>query len=185
MRSNTGDPRNWNNYDPATADVEVGLDLRIPGYSIHAWQEFNPIYFEGLSQLLTGSPMHISHGGLQFGKLRYFDGTKKRSGLPEDVAAMVEKLSGDEMTVVLVNLSATQSRSVTLQAGNFGENRFNSVKISTEDGQTQTRDVNNTWLTMDLAPGAGATFDFTYSRYVNKPTYESPYSPRSEWESIN
>ena len=184
MRSNTGDPRNWNNYDPATADVEVGLDLRIPGYSIHAWQEFNPIYFEGLSQLLTGSPMHISHGGLQFGKLRYFDGIKKRSGLPEDVAAMVEKLSADEMTVVLVNLSATQSRSMTLQAGNFGENRFGSVKILTEDGQTQTLDVNNKWLTIDLAPGAGATFDFTYSRYVNKPTYESPYSPRSDWESI-
>jgi hypothetical protein len=89
------------------------------------------------------------------------------------------------MTVVLVNLSATQSRSVTLQAGNFGENRFASVKILTEDGQTQTLDVNNKWLTIDLAPGAGATFDFTYSQYVNKPTYESPYSPRSDWESIN
>jgi hypothetical protein len=98
---------------------------------------------------------------------------------------MVEKLSGNEMTVVLVNLNASESRSVTLQAGNFGENRFGSVKISTEDGQSQTLDVNNKWLTIDLAAGSGATFDFTYSRYVNKPTYESPYSSRSDWESIN
>jgi hypothetical protein len=60
-----------------------------------------------------------------------------------------------------------------------------SVKISTEDGQIETLKIDNKWLTIDLAPGAGATFDFTYSRYVNKPTYESPYSSRSDWELIN
>ena len=78
MRSKTGAPRDWDNYDPATADCEVGLDLRVDGYQIHAWQEFNPVYFEGLGQMVFGGPMHISHGGLQHGKVRPFDGQKRR-----------------------------------------------------------------------------------------------------------
>jgi hypothetical protein len=185
MRSNTGNPNNWSTYDPATSDVEVGLDLRIPGYSIHAWQEFNPIYFEGLSQLLTGAPMHISHGGLQFGKIRYFDGQKKRSGLPDDVAAMVEKVTSDEIRLVVVNLNLLESRRLTVQAGNFGENRFDSVSISTEDGNVQTLAVNNKWLTIELSPSAGATLDFVYSRYENKPSYETPYSAQSDWPRLD
>jgi hypothetical protein len=185
MRSNTGNPLSWNTYDPATADVEVGLDLRIPGYSIHAWQEFNPIYFEGLSQLLSGSPMHISHGGLQFGKVRYFDGQKKRSGLPGDVAAMVEKITADELRVVIVNLNSVESRILTLQAGNFGENRFDSVVITSDNEETQSFKVNDKWLSLRLSPRAGATLDFTYTRYVNAPTYETPYSTRLNWEALN
>jgi hypothetical protein len=185
MRSNTGNPHNWSAYDPETSDVEVGLDLRIPGYSIHAWQEFNPIYFEGLSQILSGAPMHISHGGLQFGKIRYFDGQKKRSGLPDDVAAMVERLTADEIRLVIVNLGSTESRVVTIQAGNFGENRFESVLISVEDEKSQTLDIKNKWFTIELSPGAGATLDFMYSRYENKPTYETPYSARSDWYPLD
>ncbi len=185
MRSNTGDPRTWPTYDPATADVEVGLDLRIPGYSIHAWQEFNPIYFEGLSQLLSGAPMHISHGGLQFGKIRYFDGQKKRSGLPDDVAAMVESVTAELMRVQVINLSSTEHRVLTLQAGNFGENRLDSVKITYENGQIFEMVINNKWFTLELSAGAGASLDFAYSRYVNQPTYETPYSLRSSWNSID
>ncbi len=182
MRSKTGDTHTWPTYDPATADVEVGLDLRIPGYSIHAWQEFNPIYMEGLAQLLSGAPMHISHGGLQFGKVRYFDGQKRRSGLPDDVSAMVQTVTADSMRVHVINLSRTEPRVLTLQAGNFGENRFDSVVVSTEDGLEQEHNIESKWFTLDLAPGAGARLDFKYSRYVNQPTYETPFSLSSDWE---
>ena len=184
MRSQTGDPENWPTYDPANADCEVGLDLRIPGYSIHAWQEFNPIYLEGLSQMLSGAPMHISHGGLQFAKVRYFDGERKRSGLPDNVAAMVDKLTANSMRVHIANLSQGESRVLTLQAGNFGENRFDSVAISTEDGQVQTFEINNKWFTITLAAGAGAVLDFQYTHYANQPTYETPYSSRSTWDLV-
>jgi hypothetical protein len=44
--------------------------------------------------------------------------------------------------------------------------------------------VNSKWLTLDLAAGSGATLNFTYSRYVNKPTYETPYSSRADWDPI-
>jgi hypothetical protein len=184
MRSNTGNPRNWDTYDPATADVVVSLDLRVPGYNIHAWQEFNPVYFEGLAQLLFGAPMHISHGGLQHGKVRYFDSENSRPGLPEDVAAMVDQLSAETMRVLLSNLNTSKSRVVTLQAGTFGENRFDTVTIVGEDGSSATHDVKSKWLTIDLAAGSGAALHFTYSRYVNQPTYETPYSSRGDWDPI-
>jgi hypothetical protein len=71
-----------------------------------------------------------------------------------------------------------------LQAGSFGENRFDKVTITGEDGSTSTHDVNSKWLTLDLAPGSGATLNFTYTRYVNKPTYETPYSSRADWDPI-
>ena len=154
MRSNTGNPRNWDSYDPATADVVVGLDLRVPGYNIHAWQEFNPVYFEGLAQLLFGAPMHISHGGLQHGKVRYFDWEKLRPGLPDDVAAMVDQVSADALRVVVANLNTSQSRVLILQAGSFGENRFETVTITGDDGSSSTHDVKSQWLTLDLAAGS-------------------------------
>jgi hypothetical protein len=184
MRSNTGNPRNWDSYDPATADVVVGLDLRVPGYNIHAWQEFNPVYFEGLAQMLFGAPMHISHGGLQHGKVRYFDGEKSRPGLPEDVSAMVDQVSADALRVVVANLNKSESRTLILQAGSFGENRFDKVTITGEDGSSSTHDVNSKWLTLDLSAGSGATLNFSYTRYVNKPTYETPYSSRADWDPI-
>ena len=99
MRSNTGNPRNWDSYDPATADEVVGLDLRVPGYNIHAWQEFNPVYFEGLGQMVFGGPMHISHGGLQHGKVRFYDGQKQRPGLPSGAAVIVDAISADSISM--------------------------------------------------------------------------------------
>ncbi len=45
--------------------------------------------------------------------------------------------------------------------------------------------VDNKWLTLELTPGAGASLDFTYSRYVHQPSYETPYSLRSTWDLID
>jgi hypothetical protein len=72
-----------------------------------------------------------------------------------------------------------------LQAGNFGENRFDSVSISTEDGLVQKIEIDNKWFTLELGAGAGAVLDFQYTQYVNQPTYETPYSARSSWDSLN
>jgi hypothetical protein len=44
--------------------------------------------------------------------------------------------------------------------------------------------VKSKWLTIDLAAGSGAALHFTYSRYVNQPTYETPYSSRGDWDPI-
>jgi hypothetical protein len=97
---------------------------------------------------------------------------------------MVDQVSADALRVVVANLNKSQPRTLILQAGSFGENRFDKVTITAEDGSSSTHDVNSQWLTLDLAGGAGATLNFTYSRYVNKPTYETPYSSRSDWDPI-
>jgi len=184
MRSKTGTPRDWDNYDPATADVEVGLDLRVDGYQIHAWQEFNPVYFEGLAQMVFGGPMHISHGGLQHGKVRPFDGQKKRTGLPDDVAMIVEKVTADSIEMQVANISANASRTLVLQAGTFGEHNFTKVTVTQSDGKSEDISINDKWFEIELGPNSGASLKFTLDRYVNSPTYETPFQSRNDWDAV-
>ena len=184
MRSKTGDPRSWNTYDPATADEVVGLDLRIDGYQIHAWQEFSPIYFEGLAQMTMGAPMHISHGGLQHGKVRFFDGELQRPGLPRDVGAIVDTLTSTTIGMKIANTSTTQSRSLIVQAGAFGEHTFTSVEVTFDSGESALHEIGSQWFQVDLGALAGATLTFNVERYVNTPSYETPFSKLDDWDSL-
>ena len=183
MRSNTGNPRNWDTYDPATADEVVGLDLRVPGYNIHAWQEFNPVYFEGLGQMVFGGPMHISHGGLQHGKVRFFDGQKQRPGLPSGAAVIVDALTESSISMQVANIDS-EDRQLVIQAGTFGEHRFESVVITGADGAVQEVNIGDKWFVLDLVGGAVASLKFKISRYVNDPSYETPWSGREDWDPI-
>ncbi|MEI7722732.1 MAG: hypothetical protein WCI86_03265 [Actinomycetota bacterium] len=183
MRSNTGNPRNWDSYDPATADEVVGLDLRVPGYNIHAWQEFNPVYFEGLGQMVFGGPMHISHGGLQHGKVRFFDGKLQRPGLPPDVAVIVDGMDATTLSMQVANIGA-DSQELFIQAGTFAEHRFESVVKTGADGTTSEMAIGDKWFALDLVGGAVASLKFVISRYVNDPSYETPWSARSDWDPI-
>ncbi len=183
MRSNTGNPRNWDSYDPATADEVVGLDLRVPGYNIHAWQEFNPVYFEGLGQMVFGGPMHISHGGLQHGKVRFFDGKLKRPGLPPDVAVIVDGMDATTLSMQVANIGSA-AQELYIQAGTFGEHRFESVEITGADGTLQEIEIASKWFALDLVGGAVASLKFKISRYVGDPSYETPWSARSDWDPI-
>ena len=183
MRSNTGNPRNWDSYDPATADEVVGLDLRVPGYNIHAWQEFNPVYFEGLGQMVFGGPMHISHGGLQHGKVRFFDGKLKRPGLPPDVAVIVDGMDATTLSMQVANIGA-DAQELFIQAGTFAEHSFESVVITGADGAVTEMAIGDKWFALDLVGGAVASLKFVISRYVNDPSYETPWSARSDWDPI-
>jgi hypothetical protein len=183
MRSNTGNPRNWDSYDPATADEVVGLDLRVPGYKIHAWQEFNPVYFEGLGQMVFGGPMHISHGGLQHGKVRFFDGKLQRPGLPPDVAAIVDGMDATTLSMQVANIGKG-SQELFIQAGTFAEHRFESVVITGADGAISELVIGDKWFALDLVGGAVASLKFVIARYANDPGYETPWSARSDWDPI-
>jgi len=184
MRSKTGDPRGWDTYDPATADEVVGLDLRIDGYQIHAWQEFSPIYFEGLAQLTMGAPMHISHGGLQHGKVRFFDGELQRPGLPTDIGAIVDSLTATTIGMKIANTSTTTSRSLVVQAGAFGEHRFISVVVELDSCDSERHEIGSKWFEINLGAQAGATLTFTVERYVNTPSYETPFSALGDWDQL-
>ncbi len=161
MRSDAGDPAGWDWED-------------ING--IHKWQEMNPVYMEALVQLTLGAPMHISHGGFQHARVRYYDAIEKRPGLPESVAALIDQLSDQSVTVTLINTSLFEEREVILQAGSFGEHRFESVVLYNEAGeQVGTQTLGDKWFKLCLGKGAGARLVIQMSRYVHKPSYHTPW----------
>ena len=103
-------------------------------------------------------------------RLRYFDPVRKRAGVPEDVAALVSAL-GDRRTVVtLVNVNPTIARTVVVQAGAYAEHQIESVVVNGRTVPAGARDV-----TVQLAPGAGATLTLAMRRYVNTPTAAFPW----------
>jgi hypothetical protein len=134
-------------------------------------------YLMGLNPAATTALTNLTMGAYLAGNIwslharfRYFDPAEKRAGLPEDVAALVEKLEAGAATLKLVNVSAAQPRTVIVQAGGYGEHRFESVEV---DGKTQP--INGPLLTVRLEPGAGATLRFRMARYVHPPTLAHPW----------
>ena len=87
---------------------------------VHHWQQVNPVLTEALVHLTTGGPQTVYWGGLAAGRLRYWDADRRRSGLPQDVAALVRSLSADGARVSLVNLSVRDTHEVIIGAGNVG-----------------------------------------------------------------
>ena len=161
MRSADGYPENF--------DLDDAM-------SIHRWQELTPIILEGLVQLTLGAPMHLSHGGLQHGRLRYFDARRERAGLAEDVAACVEGIDETSVTLRLVNMSAFEARELVVQAGTFAEHDFQDVQVLADDGSViQSLTVNGTTFSVELEPGSGARLKLCQQRYVNQPSYRSPW----------
>jgi len=133
---------------------------------LHHWQQRNPVVLEGLVQLMLGGPNHIYHGGLLHCRLFYFDPARKRPGLPPDVAALVDKVSPDGVSVQLVNLHPSESRDVILQAGAFGEHEFTTVSYKNEAIR-----VERNRFQVRLRPGALGRLDLGMKRYVHAPSY--------------
>ncbi len=92
----------------------------------------NPVVVKGLVQVTMGSPQPIYNGGLLRAQVRYFDGESGRPGLPEDVAALVDALASDRVGIQLHNLSGSETRTVLVQAGAFGEHGFLDIGFETE-----------------------------------------------------
>jgi hypothetical protein len=136
---------------------------------VHHWQDRNPLVLEGLVQQMLGGPNHIYHGGLLHVRLRYFDAEKHRAGIPEDVAALVDKITADSVRVTLVNTSKERRREAILQAGAFGEHQLQGAEI---DGKTIR--FTGKHLRVELPPSAVGTLTLRMKRYQYAPTYEFP-----------
>ena len=133
--------------------------------------KYNPCSVSSLIQLMLGG-IHPGHlGSILHCRLRYFDPVERRAGVPADVAALVDRLTADEVAVTLVNTSQVNSRTVVVQAGGYGEHQFVDV---THD--QQTRPVNARQLTVRLAPGCGNRLVFRMKRFVNAPTLALPWN---------
>lgn len=99
----------------------------VPEADIHLWQQSNPVVTEALVQLTWGAPQVVYNGGLQQARVRYYDATAARPGLPTSVAALVSRIDPEATVVDLVNLDPQASRSVIVQAGAFAEHTIRAV----------------------------------------------------------
>jgi hypothetical protein len=131
---------------------------------------YNPAATDSLVQLMWGGLPPGRDGGLVNARLRYFDPARRRAGVPEDVGALVSRLTDQDTEVTLVNLNHTEPRTVVVQGGAYGEHQFDSVTI----GKKTTR-VNSAWLTVQLEAGSGERLTLRMKRYANPPTVLHPW----------
>jgi len=181
LQLDIAEPSTWDSYVTNNSEYDIGIDIKTIGYQIHAWQWFSPVYFEGLAQMVFGGPMHISHGGLQYGKIRPFDADLKRPGLPAEVALKVESISQTHVRLSVSNISSDTPRRIILQAGNFGENLFTSISVM---GSEESTEINSKWVELVLAPSSTSTLDCGIALNACQPTYETPWSDRSAWDPL-
>lgn len=130
----------------------------------------NPASVESLVELVLGGLRPGRSGSALFSRLRYFDPAARRAGLPEDVAALIDEMTADRISVTLVNISQLESREVVIQAGGYAEHRFTSVKMG-----DKVQSLDSTHANVKLAPGAGARLTFTIKRYSQTPTMAFPW----------
>lgn len=178
LRSDDGDPAHWDEVEQIN-DYHGSLSMQVDGYAIHAWQEFNPLYFESLVQLQWGTPMHISHGGMQFAAVRYFDPATKKPGLPAGVSALVSALTAETTTLTLANTTAEPAE-VIIQAGAFAEHRVVGVQAQ---GQSEPQRLAEpgTRVGVSIPAESAVTLGLHIERNVNPPSYETPFSERQQW----
>lgn len=178
LRSDDGDPRNWDLVEQINGYPD-SLSMQIDGYAIHAWQEFNPLYFESLVQLQWGAPMHISHGGFQFASVRYFDPETRAPGLPVGMSALVTRI---EESAVHLTLANTGSRSLwaILQAGAFGEHSFTTAS---QEGK-ESSPVESKWCAIEVPENSEVSVRLGLERYVNTPTYATPFESPENWDPL-
>ncbi len=120
-------------------------------------------------------------------QVRYFDPARSRPGLPNDVAARVEKISADSVTLWLVNLNPLTAREVIVQAGALGEHEFVSAtfdrRVSDYPGsqkayaapalqmQRTTAPLSGNRIAVRLPPGHEMRLQAQMRRFVNPPAY--------------
>ncbi|MCP4165708.1 MAG: hypothetical protein GY759_07420 [Chloroflexi bacterium] len=157
---------------------------------IHHWQQLNPVSTEALVQLTLGAPQTLYYGGLLMSRLRYYDLTERRPGLPADVAALVEKLEAERTVVSLVNLSPFAARDVLIQAGAYREHHFiaahYSARTSVYPGdqrayaapeqqiESQTTTVDSPYLHVHMPPATEITLALDMKRYAHRPSSDLP-----------
>ena len=132
--------------------------------------KYNPARVQALRELMLGGIYSGKHGSLLQCRVRYFDPVARRAGLPQDTAALIEKMTGDEVTLVLVNVNQVQPRTLVVQAGAYAEHQFTNVAV---DEQNTT--VDSPHFTARLTPGAGTRITAKMKRYVNQPILQFPW----------
>ena len=146
--------------DPTTPDTRLSDDPMM----------FNPASVQSLNKLMQGGLDPGRNGGPVHCRIRYFDPIRRRAGVPDDVAALVDRMDAESVSVTLVNISQTDAREVIVQCGAYGEHQCHSVTID-----EHTIDVNDSSFRVILSPGSGRRLVIRTTRYVNPPRLAFPW----------
>ena len=146
--------------DPTTPDTRLADDP----------MRFNPAAVTALRQLMMAgidpgrgaAPLHC--------RLRYFDPTDRRAGIPADCAALIDEMTADHVSVTLVNVNQSDAKSVIVQTGAYAEHQCLTVQV----GNTQHA-VGDSSFQVDLGAGCGARLVIRMNRYSNQPTMSFPW----------
>lgn len=142
-------------------------DTRLADDPMH----LNPASVGSLVHLMVGG-LHPGHqGNVLQSRLRYFDPASRRAGIPDDVAALVDRLTDDEVAVTLVNVNPLEPRTVIVQAGGYGEHQFFALQRS---GAAKML-VDARHVQIRLAAGAGTRLVLKMRRFTNQPTMTHPW----------
>ncbi len=133
----------------------------------------NPVSTTALINVTLGGndPGGSTHGPLPLHtQVRHFDPARRRAGLPQDVAALVERIRPEAVTLTLINTSPFEYRTVTVQTGAYAEHHAVSVAAG-----GRTFPVDAPYFSVRLAPGAGDTLTIHLQRYAHQPTLAFPW----------
>ena len=130
----------------------------------------SPVAFESLANLTLGAANLYGSGDVLRSQVRYFDPEGRRAGLAQDVAALVEKIEPESVTLTLVNTSPSAPRRLVVQMGAYGEHQAISVRAG-----GRVIPVNAPHFEVRLSPGAGAQIVITTKRLANDPTLRFPW----------
>ena len=158
------------------------------------WMGMNPMRTSSLNRFSIGGIPIDTRGEMLHSQVRYFDGENQRSGLPQDVAALVKRIEPDWIEVEVVNLHVTQSRSLIVQGGAYGEHRIQSVEFTKaagphqpvgnprsgevyedDEGMKDSKEVDGIAFAVKLDPGSTSTIRIYLDRYSNKPSFAFPW----------
>ncbi len=129
-----------------------------------------PPQTDALTNLMLGGYFARGRIWMLHSRVRYFDPDRRRSGIPPDVGALVEKLGDDSVVVTLVNTNPADPRNVIVQAGAYAEHQFLAASLR---GQSVT--IDRPWVQVRLEPGCGSRIEFKMKRYANEPTLAQPW----------
>jgi hypothetical protein len=146
--------------------------------SDHA-HNYLPVTVEGLCQLMLGAPTPLWNAGLlHSAQVRYFDPIARRAGIPKDVAALVHGVNKDRVRVALMNTSFTEGRELIVQAGGYGEHTITTALLLPSPGVQAVPEpvsVNQRWVRVRLAPGAGGSLELGLRRNSARPALALPW----------
>ncbi len=134
----------------------------------------NPASITSLIRLMGGGlyePAHARRSPPFHTRLRYFDPEKRRAGVPDDVAVLVDRMTDRYARLNIVNLNPIIERQIVIQGGAYGEHQFLTVTF-----QDQRVDIDGSSFTVTLEPGAGGTLEIEMDRYVNQPDLDFPWN---------